>query len=163
MQFNHRWTQVNTDKNRRESLFPPRQEWSPIGASDFPELNCLLICVHLCPSLVKAFFNCMGTAKARRGLGWQPILQGANGTASATSSILTATNVATPIASWTTNTTGGFGSGGVFSNAIPLDSYPARFFGSRRRDWWGARSGIDHHRPRECRRTTSHESGIDQI
>ncbi|MEI7534940.1 MAG: hypothetical protein WCK57_11275, partial [Verrucomicrobiae bacterium] len=56
------------------------------------------------------------------------ILQGTNGAASGTYSILTSTNVATPMANWTTNTTGIFGAGGVFSNAIPLDSNQAKFF-----------------------------------
>ena len=56
------------------------------------------------------------------------ILQGANGTPSATYSIITATDVATPLINWTTNTTGVFGLSGVFSNAIPLGSNPAGFF-----------------------------------
>ena len=56
------------------------------------------------------------------------ILQGTNGTASATYSIVTTTNVATPIANWTTNQTGVFGPGGVFSNAIPLNTDPAWYF-----------------------------------
>jgi hypothetical protein len=56
------------------------------------------------------------------------ILQGINGTPSATYSVLATTNVTTPLIDWTTNTTGVFGPDGVFSNAIPMNSEPARFF-----------------------------------
>jgi hypothetical protein len=56
------------------------------------------------------------------------ILQGINGTAATAYSILTATNITTPIMNWTTNTTGIFGAGGEFSNAIPVGSNPIRFF-----------------------------------
>jgi hypothetical protein len=43
--------------------------------------------------------------------------------------LLTSTNVAAPVAAWTTNTTGVFNGAGVFSNAIPLSvSPPAHFF-----------------------------------
>lgn len=55
------------------------------------------------------------------------ILQGTNGTPSATYSIITTTNLNTPII-WTTNTTGVFGAGGTFSNGLPLGSEAARFF-----------------------------------
>ena len=56
------------------------------------------------------------------------ILQGTNGTASATYSIITATNVTTPIRNWTTNATGTFGAGGVFSNSIIVGGNQAQFF-----------------------------------
>jgi autotransporter-associated beta strand protein len=57
------------------------------------------------------------------------ILTGSGGTAGAGYTWLTSTNVATPIASWTTNTTGNFDGSGNFSNAIPVTrSVPAKFF-----------------------------------
>jgi autotransporter-associated beta strand protein len=43
-------------------------------------------------------------------------------------SILTSTNVAAPLAAWTTNSTGIFSGSGGFSNAIPLGLDPHRFF-----------------------------------
>jgi len=57
------------------------------------------------------------------------VLTGTGGTPSGTYSLLTATNLTTPIASWTTNTTGTFDTGGAFSNAIPVNATtPAQFF-----------------------------------
>jgi len=57
------------------------------------------------------------------------ILQGAGGPPGASYSWLTSTNVAAPMATWTTNTTGVFDSGGSFSNAFPINtSEPKRFF-----------------------------------
>ena len=56
------------------------------------------------------------------------ILQGTNGASSGTYSILTSTNVALPLASWTTNTTGSFTAGGAFSNAVPVTGQPQTFF-----------------------------------
>jgi len=57
------------------------------------------------------------------------ILTGSGGTAGAGYTWLTTTNVATPIASWTTNTVGNFDGSGDFSNAIPIiRSTPAQFF-----------------------------------
>jgi autotransporter-associated beta strand protein len=57
------------------------------------------------------------------------ILTGSGGTANAGYTWLTSTNVAAPIASWTTNTTGNFDGSGDFSNAIPVSpSIPAKFF-----------------------------------
>jgi autotransporter-associated beta strand protein len=56
------------------------------------------------------------------------ILQGTNGAASGTYAILTSTNVALPLSSWTTNTTGTFTAGGAFSNAVPVTTEPKRFF-----------------------------------
>ena len=56
------------------------------------------------------------------------ILHGTNGTASATYSIITATNLTTPLVNWTTNISGTLTAGGAFSNAIPLGAEPARFF-----------------------------------
>jgi len=56
------------------------------------------------------------------------ILQGTNGSPGGTYSIITSTNVAAPLINWTTNTTGAFGAGGSFSNAIPMGNDPARFF-----------------------------------
>jgi len=57
------------------------------------------------------------------------ILTGTGGTPSSGYTWLTATNLTTPIASWTTNTTGTFSISGTFSNAIPITtSTPAQFF-----------------------------------
>jgi autotransporter-associated beta strand protein len=57
------------------------------------------------------------------------ILTGSGGTAAAHYTWLTATNLLTPLALWTTNTVGNFDSSGDFSNAIPFStSTPARFF-----------------------------------
>jgi fibronectin-binding autotransporter adhesin len=57
------------------------------------------------------------------------ILTGSGGTAGASYTWLTTTNVVTPIASWTTNTTGNFDGSGSFSNAVPVTtSTPAKFF-----------------------------------
>jgi len=56
------------------------------------------------------------------------ILQGTNGAASGTYSILTSTNLTLPLASWTTNKTGTFTSGGAFSNGIPVGSAGQSFF-----------------------------------
>jgi autotransporter-associated beta strand protein len=57
------------------------------------------------------------------------ILTGMGGAAGAGYTLLTTTNIATPMASWTTNTTGNFDGTGAFSNAIPVNvSKPAQFF-----------------------------------
>jgi hypothetical protein len=56
-------------------------------------------------------------------------LTGSGGTPGAGYTWLTSTNVATPIAFWTTNTVGNFDGSGNFSNAIPVTkSTPAQFF-----------------------------------
>jgi len=57
------------------------------------------------------------------------ILTGSGGTPGAHYTWLTTTNVANPIALWTTNTVGNFDGSGDFSNAIPIStSTPAKFF-----------------------------------
>ena len=57
------------------------------------------------------------------------ILTGSGGTAGAGYTWLSSTNLATPIASWKTNTTGTFNGSGNFSNAIPVSaSTPVQFF-----------------------------------
>ncbi len=56
------------------------------------------------------------------------ILQGTNGALSGTYSILTSTNVASPLPNWTTNASGTFTAGGAFSNAIPATAEPQRYF-----------------------------------
>jgi len=57
------------------------------------------------------------------------ILTGSGGTAGNGYVVLTATNLATPAALWTTNTFGNFDNSGNFSNAIPVNSSaPTRFF-----------------------------------
>jgi autotransporter-associated beta strand protein len=62
-------------------------------------------------------------------LGGNLILTGSGGNANTGYTWLTSTNLTTPIASWTTNTTGTFSANGNFSNAIPITaSTPAQFF-----------------------------------
>jgi autotransporter-associated beta strand protein len=57
------------------------------------------------------------------------ILTGSGGTAGSGYTWLTTTNVAAPMASWTTNAIGNFDGSGNFSNAIPITtSTPAKFF-----------------------------------
>ena len=57
------------------------------------------------------------------------ILTGTNGTPNAGYTLLTATNVTTPIVNWVTNTTGTLDGTGAFSNAIPVDvTERTRFF-----------------------------------
>ena len=56
----------------------------------------------------------------RDGLG-NLILQGTNGAAGSSYTVLSSTNVAAPLSTWTTNTTGAFSGSGAFSNAIPLN------------------------------------------
>jgi hypothetical protein len=57
------------------------------------------------------------------------ILTGTGSTPGGSYTWLTATNVASPASTWTTNSTGVFDANGAFSNAIPVNhSEPARFF-----------------------------------
>jgi hypothetical protein len=57
------------------------------------------------------------------------ILTGNGGTAGASYTLLTTTNLTTPIMDWTTNTTGTLDATGAFSNAIPVNvSKPTEFF-----------------------------------
>ena len=57
------------------------------------------------------------------------ILTGSGGTANNSYVVLTSTNAAAPLASWTTNVSGNFDGSGNFSNAIPVSSsIPAKFF-----------------------------------
>jgi len=56
------------------------------------------------------------------------ILQGTNGAVGGSYSILESTNLALPLANWTTNQSGTFNGSGTFSNAIPLGTDPQRFF-----------------------------------
>jgi autotransporter-associated beta strand protein len=57
------------------------------------------------------------------------ILTGLGGPAGSSYTWLTSTNVAAPIATWTTNFTGAFDGSAGFSNAFPINaSQPARFF-----------------------------------
>ncbi len=57
------------------------------------------------------------------------VLQGTNGAAAGSYSVLTTTNVALPLAAWVTNTTGTFTASGTFSNAIPVNpGEPQRFY-----------------------------------
>lgn len=61
--------------------------------------------------------------------GGKTILTGVGGLPGAGYTVLTSTNVALPIASWKTNTTGVLDASGAFSNAIPINaSEPERFF-----------------------------------
>jgi hypothetical protein len=57
------------------------------------------------------------------------ILTGTGGTPGASYTWLTTTNLSTPIANWTTNTTGALNGSGGLSNSIPVDiTQPTRFF-----------------------------------
>ena len=57
------------------------------------------------------------------------VMTGTGGTANGTYSILTSTNIQTPLALWITNSTGLFDGSGNFSNAIPVkSSVPEQFF-----------------------------------
>ncbi len=57
------------------------------------------------------------------------ILTGVGGPPGAGYTWLTSTNVAAPLASWTTNSTGVFDGTGSFSNAFPVTkTVPAKFF-----------------------------------
>jgi autotransporter-associated beta strand protein len=60
--------------------------------------------------------------------GGKLILTGTGGTAGSGYTVLSSTNVATPLADWVTNTTGTFNGTGGFSNAIPVTNKPALFF-----------------------------------
>lgn len=50
------------------------------------------------------------------------------GTPNGTYAIVTSTNVAAPLSTWTTNNIGNFSGSGVFSNAIPIGTDPQRYF-----------------------------------
>lgn len=56
IQFNHRWTQMNTDKTGVERPVQARSNRALIGADDFcgPEIS-----PHLCPSVVEVQFTCI--------------------------------------------------------------------------------------------------------
>ena len=57
------------------------------------------------------------------------ILTGTNGTPGGSYSLLSSTNVAAPLESWTTNTTGVFEGTGAFSNAFPVNlGVPQEFY-----------------------------------
>lgn len=57
------------------------------------------------------------------------VLSGSGGTATGTYHVLTSTNIAAHLSTWTTNASGTFDGGGNFSNSIPVStSEPARFF-----------------------------------
>jgi autotransporter-associated beta strand protein len=61
--------------------------------------------------------------------GGKLIMTGTGGTPGNGYTWLTATNITTPTAQWTTNTTGTFDGTGAFSNALPVNvSEPARFY-----------------------------------
>jgi hypothetical protein len=55
---------MDADKCREEQMIRSGQDRAPIGASVFRALPFLLICVHLRPSAVKLFFNCLVPAKS---------------------------------------------------------------------------------------------------
>jgi hypothetical protein len=57
------------------------------------------------------------------------VLSGTGGTPGASFAWLTATNLTTPLADWTTNTTGTFNGSGGFSTSIPVvQAEGQRFF-----------------------------------
>jgi hypothetical protein len=62
-------------------------------------------------------------------VGGNLVLTGVGGPPGASYTWLTSTNVAAPLSTWTTNSTGVFDSNGAFSNAFPIStSIKARFF-----------------------------------
>jgi autotransporter-associated beta strand protein len=64
-----------------------------------------------------------------KAVGGNLVLTGVGGPPGASYKWLTSTNVAAPLASWTTNSAGAFDGSGGFSNAIPINATePARFF-----------------------------------
>jgi hypothetical protein len=66
--------------------------------------------------------------KAPKVSGGNLIVTGTGGTPGAGYTWLTTTNLALPIASWTTNTTGTLDGAGAFSNAIPITATPPDSF-----------------------------------
>jgi hypothetical protein len=54
---------MDTDKSRRKRPIQPRRDWALLGKSLFRLKNCLRICLHLCSSVVKVFFNGMVPAR----------------------------------------------------------------------------------------------------
>jgi hypothetical protein len=57
------------------------------------------------------------------------ILTGSGGAPGGPYTVLTTTNVATPLANWSTNSTGTLSASGSYSNAVPINvSEPTRFF-----------------------------------
>ncbi len=62
-------------------------------------------------------------------VGGNLILTGTGGTPNSSYTVLTTTNVTTPLAAWTTNTAGNLSGTGTLSNAIPIDpTTPTQFF-----------------------------------
>jgi autotransporter-associated beta strand protein len=91
--------------------------------------------VRILPSGVGSFNPATGELRIPPAInaphvsGGNLILTGTGGTAGGTYSWLTSTNVAAPLANWTTDITGVFNGSGGFSNAFPINSsVPARFF-----------------------------------
>jgi hypothetical protein len=114
-------------KNFRNTLFKLFQSASA-GTGNFTS-------VRILPSGVGSFNPATGelsippAINAPHVSGGNLILTGTGGTAGGTYSWLTSTNVAAPLANWTTDTTGVFDGSGGFSNAFPINpSVPARFF-----------------------------------
>src|SRR5450756_665555 len=69
------------------------------------------------------------TFGAPRFTGGNLVLTGTNGTPGSSYSVLTSTNLAAPLAAWTTNITGVVDGSGIISNAVPVSpSVPSRFF-----------------------------------
>jgi hypothetical protein len=69
------------------------------------------------------------TINSTRASGGNLILTGSGGTPNGSYAWLSSTNVASPLATWTTNTTGSFSGNGAFSNSIPINTGEAlRFF-----------------------------------
>jgi Immunoglobulin I-set domain len=69
------------------------------------------------------------TIASSRFSGGKLVMTGEGGTPGGSYTVVTATNLMTPLAAWTTNTTGFFDGGGAFSNAIPISpSVPESFF-----------------------------------
>ena len=66
---------------------------------------------------------------ASQSIGGNLVLTGTGGTPGAAYTLLTSTNVAAPIATWTTNMSGNLNGSGVLSNTIPMNAFEqTRFF-----------------------------------
>jgi hypothetical protein len=56
---------MDTDKNKGERLFQPMQDRELIGVIVFSAPKCLRIWVHLCPSVIKVWFNWLDQGSPR--------------------------------------------------------------------------------------------------
>lgn len=100
-------------------------DFTPQGTQDFGWSGYSEIVLqgsYLAPPTPLAFANATVS-------GGNLILTGGGGAVGGSYTLLTTTNLLTPLTDWTTNSTGVFDSSGAFSNAIPVDaSKPTSYF-----------------------------------